>query len=384
MGDPVLAIVGLVAGTTAIAGGFVAEAPNRLVNGAPLSLWGAAGPTIAILIGLSIASLLALSFRVSTRSTAGATAFVAAALLLLLLYGAGDAASSLTDAAKPAARTSLGAGFWIMSLCAGLAAIDGVQRLKPRPLALCLITLAIVCAVAALGFSGGLDDLSIAREYQARRTLFADAIGRHCALVLAALLITLALGLPLGFLAARRKRLKLPLFTILNLLQTVPSVALFGLLITPLSALAALSPALASLGIQGIGVAPALIALCLYSLLPIVRNAETAIAGADRAVIDAALGMGFTRRQIFWRVELPLGLPVLLAGVRIVLVQTIGLAVVAALIGAGGLGTFIFQGIGQYAVDLVLLGALPTIGLALAADFLLRQIVALLRDGRAA
>jgi osmoprotectant transport system permease protein len=94
--------------------------------------------------------------------------------------------------------------------------------------------------------------------------------------------------------------------------------------------------------------------------------------------------MGFTRRQIFWRVELPLGLPVLLAGVRIVLVQTIGLAVVAALIGAGGLGTFIFQGIGQYAVDLVLLGALPTIGLALAADFLLRQIVALLRDGRAA
>ena len=89
-------------------------------------------------------------------------------------------------------------------------------------------------------------------------------------------------------------------------------------------------------------------------------------------MIDAARGMGMTARQIFWRVELPLALPVLLAGLRIVIVQTIGLAVVAALIGAGGLGTFVFEGLGQYAIDLVLLGALPAILLALAADFLLQ------------
>jgi len=111
--------------------------------------------------------------------------------------------------------------------------------------------------------------------------------------------------------------------------------------------------------------------------LPIVRNSVAGIAGVDPAVIDAARGMGMTRPQLFWRVELPLALPLLLAGLRIVTVQAVGLAVVAALIGAGGLGSFVFEGLGQYAADLVLLGALPAILLALAADFLLQMLSAL-------
>jgi osmoprotectant transport system permease protein len=164
----------------------------------------------------------------------------------------------------------------------------------------------------------------------------------------------------------------------LNLLQTVPSIALFGLLLVPLSMLAATLPSLAALGIGGIGVAPAIIALVLYALLPVVRSTVAGLSCVDRAVIDAARGMGMTRRQRFWQIELPLGAPVLLAGLRIVLVQAIGLAVVAALIGAGGLGSFVFQGLGQYAADLVLLGALPAIGLALVADFLLQSAIALL------
>jgi osmoprotectant transport system permease protein len=146
----------------------------------------------------------------------------------------------------------------------------------------------------------------------------------------------------------------------------------------PLSALATAVPSLARLGIGGIGMAPALIALVLYALLPVVRSTVAGIGGVDSAVVDAARGMGMTRRQRFWRVELPLAMPVLLAGLRIVTVQAIGLAVVAALIGAGGLGSFVFEGLGQYAADLVLLGALPAIGLALAADFLLQSATALL------
>ena len=109
------------------------------------------------------------------------------------------------------------------------------------------------------------------------------------------------------------------------------------------------------------------------------RNTAVGLAGVDRSVIEAGRGMGLTSRQIFRQVELPLALPVLLAGLRIVTVQAIGLAVVAALIGAGGLGTFVFEGLGQYAVDLVLLGALPAIFLALAADFLLQTLSAVLR-----
>ena len=162
----------------------------------------------------------------------------------------------------------------------------------------------------------------------------------------------------------------------------MPSIALFGLLIVPLSALAAAVPRLASMGVGGIGPAPAIIALVLYALLPIVRNTTTGISGVDPAVIDAARGMGLTPRQIFCRIEFPLALPMLFVGLRIVTVQTIGLAVVAALIGAGGLGTFVFEGLGQYALDLVLLGALPAIGLSLAADFVLHMGSALLVRAR--
>jgi osmoprotectant transport system permease protein len=159
------------------------------------------------------------------------------------------------------------------------------------------------------------------------------------------------------------------------MVQTIPSIALFGLLLAPLAALGAAVPALGAIGVRGIGMAPALIALMLYALLPVARNTLAGMLGIDRAVVEAASGMGMTQRQIFWRIELPLGLPVFLAGVRIVLVQAIGLATVAALVGAGGLGTFVFQGIGEYAIDLVLLGAVPTILLALAADFALSILI---------
>src|ERR1041385_2619729 len=233
-------------------------------------------------------------------------------------------------------------------------------------------------AFVVMAQAGLFEALSLAREYHPRTDFFAGALVRHLLLVAAAVGPALAIGFPLGVLAARRPRVQGSLFAVLNLLQTVPSVALFGLLIVPLSALAIAAPPLATIGVGGIGPAPAIIALILYALLPVVRNSMAGIAGVDAGVIDAGRGMGMTRRQLFWRAELPLAAPVLLAGLRIVIVQAIGLAVVAALIGAGGLGSFVFQGLGQYAADLVLLGALPAIGLALAADFLLQSATALL------
>ena len=227
-------------------------------------------------------------------------------------------------------------------------------------------------ASVGLALAGAFDALSIAREYATRRQLFAEAVVRHVELVAGSVGPAIAIGFPLGVAAVRNPRLQGPLFAVLNLLQTIPSIALFGLLIVPLAAL----------GVGGIGVAPAIVALVLYALLPVVRNTVAGLAGVDPAVIEAARGMGLTSGQIFRQVELPLALPVFLAGLRIVLVQAIGLAVVAALIGAGGLGSFVFEGLGQYAVDLVLLGALPAILLALAADFVLQTLAAILRPAR--
>jgi osmoprotectant transport system permease protein len=370
----------VIASAAAVAvSGFVGYAPNRLVSGKPIALWQAAsGPStagVAFLGGM----LLAACFTNPGKPLHFAQGSLAAMLLLLVLAAAGQAAGTLALGAKPAVRISLGAAFWILAAGAALAIVDALQRLGAGPAARVLAIAAIGAGAVGMALAGTFDALSIAREYASRRQLFTDALVRHIALVAGSVGPAIVIGFPLGVAAARRPRLQGPLFAILNMLQTIPSIALFGLLIVPLAALATAVPQLAAVGVGGIGVAPAIVALVLYALLPVVRNTAAGFVGVDAAVIEAGHGMGLTSRQIFRQVELPLALPVLLAGLRIVTVQAIGLAVVAALIGAGGLGTFVFEGLGQYAVDLVLLGALPAIFLALAADFILQTLSAVLR-----
>jgi osmoprotectant transport system permease protein len=359
---------------------FASMAPNRLVSGQPIGIleallpwqWGAL---------LALGGLICLaSLKRPFASTAARIVVLAAAVpvLLLVLHGGGDYARRAVEAAgSPAARVSLGAAFWILVFAPVLMALDAFLRLKAGLLSKVAYTVLMAGGVAALFWAGSFDDLSILREYANRKDIFAGEMVRHLVLVAAALVPTLVLGLPLGLLARRKPGARGGVFGVLNFFQTIPSIALFGLLVVPLSALADAVPALGDLGVSGIGAAPAIIALILYSLLPVVRNTYAGFAGVPAATIEAARGMGLTPRQVLWQVEIPLALPVILSGLRIVTVQAIGLTVVAALIGAGGLGTFIFQGLGQYAIDLVLLGAIPTIVLAVAADFFLQILVTL-------
>jgi len=357
--------------------GFVTVAPNRLLSGRPIGLFAAADRTLGVAIAIIAALLLLSALAPPSRALQRAAAFLAGGLFLLVLATSGEAAAALVGGAPSLARVSLGAGFWILLGMAALALTDALQRAGAGAGERFAVIAALGLATAAMAHAGLFDALSLAREYKTRHDVFTAALLRHIILIAAAVGPAVAIGFPLGVAAVRHPRVQEPLFAVLNLLQTIPSIALFGLLIVPLAALANAVPAAAALGIGGIGPAPAIIALILYALLPIVRNSVAGIAGVDPAVIDAARGMGMTRRQLFWRVELPLALPLLIAGLRIVTVQAVGLAVVAALIGAGGLGSFVFEGLGQYAADLVLLGALPAILLALAADFLLQMLSAL-------
>lgn len=373
----VLLVLALIALAAFLGTGFLGLAPNRLTSPSPLYLWQALGlPELTAILALGLI-LGALSLLRASPNTARASLALGTALLLLLLFAAGESAARLMRTAPPAARASLGAAFWVAIFCLAIGMADALRRLGARAVARFLVVALIALAIAAMARGGIFSNLALAREYAAHRAAFAAALDRHGVLVLVSVAAALLIGVPLGILTARKPASAGAIFATLNLLQTIPSIALFGLLIVPLSALAAAAPGLAALGIGGIGPAPAIVALVLYALLPVVRNTRAGIDGIDPAIIDTARGMGFSPRQIFLRVELPLGMPVFLAGLRIVLVQTIGLAVVAALIGAGGLGTFVFQGIGQYATDLVLLGAIPTILLALAADFLLTLAIAL-------
>jgi osmoprotectant transport system permease protein len=357
----VLFVLILAATACCALGGFVSEAPNRLVSGQPVMLW-----QVDASLGVGLAILAGALLLLSIRGPAIAALILGVATLMLLTFDAGHIAASLMAAATPATRVSLGWAFWASGFCLAMIVIDALQRLRAGHLLTLAVVVIVLGASVALASIGTFDALSIAREYAARRSEFLTELGRHCLLVAIAVCLAITIGAPLGLYVAREPQRSAGIFGVLNLLQTVPSVALFGLLIAPLSAL----------GIGGIGAVPAIIALVLYSLLPVVRNMQAGIAGVDPAVIDAARGMGLTPAKILWRIELPLGMPIFLAGLRIVTAQAIGLTVVAALIGAGGLGSFVFQGIGQYAIDLVLLGALPTIVLALAADFILTLLAA--------
>ncbi|MGA0561360.1 ABC transporter permease [Ancylobacter sp. VNQ12] len=375
----VLIVTGMVVALGSL--GFVSVAPNRIVSGKALALWAAVEPGFAALLA---ALVVALGLSAVIRSLVWRdrlTALTAAALLVACILAAAHAASLAAATSGPIARTSLGAAFWIVTAGAAFALADATGRIFANSLMQSLVAMAVVGALVLLAVSGTLSDLSIAREFANRHDAYWQEVARHLGLVGGALAGALPLGGLLGILALRRPGWRKPLFAMLNLIQTIPSIAFFGLLIGPLSLLAGTLPMLRDLGISGIGAAPAIIALTLYGLLPVARGTYTGLASVPASVIEAARGMGLDERQILLRVSIPLALPILLAALRVVVVQLIGLTVVAALIGAGGLGSFIFQGLGQTATDLILLGALSAIALALAADLALRSLGALLTSG---
>jgi len=189
------------------------------------------------------------------------------------------------------------------------------------------------------------------------------------------------IGVPLGMLAFRSRKAEDPVFAVTSGLQTIPSLALFGLMIAPLAFLSREIPLLRTLGIRGVGNAPAIIALTLYGLLPIVRNTVVGLKSIGAGVLDACRGMGMSRRELLVLVQIPIALPIILTGLRITAVQTVGNAAVAALIGARGLGNFVFQGLGQAAPDLIVLGALPIVVLAVVVDRGMDALIRALRPG---
>ena len=204
---------------------------------------------------------------------------------------------------------------------------------------------------------------------------------RSVGLAFGSVAVATVIGIPIGVLCYKVRPVRAAVLNTLNIVQTIPSIALFGLLIAPLAWVAANIPGASSIGISGIGVAPALVALFAYSLLPVVSNTVVGLQSCPPSAVDAAKGMGMTSAQRLFAVELPLAFPVILTGIRIVLVQNIGLATIAALIGGGGFGVFVFQGIGQTAMDLVLLGAVPTVALAFAAAVVLDAVVEMTSRG---
>lgn len=198
--------------------------------------------------------------------------------------------------------------------------------------------------------------MNVVRFIVQNHTQFFDLTLEHLWLVGWSTVLAMLIGIPLGILIAHRMRLSSPVLGGANIIQAIPSLALFGFLL-PVPWLGARSDRLA------------IVALTLYALLPIIRNTFTGIRGVDPAVMEAGRGMGMTESQLLWQVELPLATSVILSGVRVAVVISVGLATIAAAIGAGGLGEFIFRGLAMVDNRVILAGAIPAAILALLADF---------------
>src|SRR5215469_6964829 len=378
--DPLGALLSAAGAAALIFLPFVVFKANRILPGDPRSLlevlptWQAFGCQAVLLL----AAIVALG-------AAGAKQRLGAALLAIaaVALAVAAAANALTPPGNKVVRVAPGAGAWVLLVCLGLMATDAITRMRPKP-ALRVLFLALAFVVAGLALAHGtFDNLSVMREYAVNAGRFWHEARRHLWLALGSLGAAVLVGLPLGILCHRLPRVRAPILGTLNVIQTIPAIALFGILMAPLGALADALPWAAALGIRGIGAAPAAVALFLYSLLPIVANTVVGLRRVSHSAVEAALGMGMTGSQVLWRIELPLALPVILTGIRVVLVQNIGMVTIAALIGGGGLGTFVFQGIGQNAIDLVLLGAIPIVALAFSASVLLDALIEVMNRGRA-
>jgi osmoprotectant transport system permease protein len=359
---------------------WLAVAPNRLLPGQPVAALDSFGPlwTAALAGSLAVAVAMAHSRASLARSAA-------LALLLGALFGpvaaTGTAAADLLVGRPPAARATLGSGYWVFAGSTLVLISQAALRLgrSARIAAVLVLSLGLIL-LARLGL---LDGLSLAVEYRARIDQLHTAVGRHLWLALVALGLSFLVTAPLAWLAFRSPKAEAAIGGVMSAVQVMPAIALFALLVSLLSLLLNATPMLRAAGLQAIGPTPAVIGIAAYLALPLLRALVASLRTADPAIVEAARAMGMGEARLTWDIRVPLGLPILSAGLRIAAVQSIGLTALAALIGAGGLGAVIFEGMAQFAGDLILLGALPVIGLALLVDALLRGMeVVLSRSGR--
>ena len=370
-------ITGAVIGLISLLVGWLTLKPNRISAGISFSFHESVGWTgLTIILALWLVCF-SLSYFRKGKIPAVILGTAANLILVLSFVFAGLSATRLLEGEVPYARVSLGAGFWMTLVATYILIFASRQRLDNSPILRNIVSWTGVVFLMFLLIAGWFKDFSVLQEFAGHEERFAQELLHHIFLVGISVATGTILGITLGIWATRSKRAERPIFFMANITQTIPSLALFGLLIAPLSILSFTYPALREIGIRGVGDTPAIIALIIYSLLPIVRNTYVGLQQVDKAVIDAGTGMGMSRIQVFLKIEVPLAAPLVLEGVRTASVQSVGLAAIAALIGAGGLGWFIFQGLGQAATDLILLGAIPIIVLAIIVDAVMRTIVRL-------
>lgn len=349
---------------------------NRISQGVKYSSYDFFGSLGLFIIVLWLV-LVALSFY--EKKHKNIIVFILTTSLLLSLFWALQFKTGEYIDGVSSARISLSSGFYIQIFSIYMLFSTYAQRIKEYKYIKWIGFLSIFAILSYFMLSGSLDDLSLIKEYNIKKTQFNDNLRIHALLTLASVITGALIAIPLGFLAYSKKSFEDKVMLPLSIIETIPSLSLFGILLVPLSGLGKL-PFFDAIGVSGIGWAPAYIALTLYTLLPIGRNTLTGFYSVEKSIIEAARGMGMSKAQILKKIELPLAFPVIFTGIRIAFIQTIGGAVLAGLVGGGGMGTFVFLGLGEASADLILLGVIPIVFFTVLLDYILRTFEKTMRS----
>ncbi|MBS4025803.1 MAG: ABC transporter permease [Clostridia bacterium] len=321
------------------------------------------------------ATIIALSFYTNKRRYVLLVTISILTVILLLAFISIKAKEYMVSSS---ARVSFSSGFYLQILWAYLIMVVGYKKIEGyKAYKFMLTILPIILIYFGIKY-GTFNDLSLMKEFITKRSQFFDNLRIHGILTLASVLAGIIIAVPLGYIAYKSKKSEERIMLPMSIIETIPSLSLFGILLIPLSRLGKL-PIFNQIGVSGIGWAPAFVALSLYTLLPIGRNTLSGFSSVDNGIKEAAKGMGMKSTEILLKIEFPLAFPVIFTGVRIAFTQTIGGAVLAGLVGGGGMGSFVFLGLAEASQDLILLGVIPIVLLTIIVDYLLKFIGELIR-----
>ena len=329
---------------------------NRVLNGSVFSLWDLGYTWILLLLACLSVIRIHHKFIIQVRTI----------FLILLPSGLIYLTQSyvIADVFDPvAARISLGPSIYL--------ALMGVWiLLSTEKMGQAKIIISVLILLVMFGFQA-FPMLGFYKEYINRQATFFLELQRHMSLAVFSLLFATIPGIYLGYQSTRHPRLREWIMGLVNGFQVAPTLSMLALLMIPLAYLSQNFPFLRAIGVKGVGFLPAFIVLSLYALLPITSNTYTAFKQLDPAVMDSAKALGMSPRHIFRKISFPLALPFIITGIRIAFIQNIGNTILAGLVGGGGMGSLIFLGLAQSATDLILLGSLPVVLMALGFEVIL-------------
>ncbi len=334
------------------------------------------GANYIILIIITILLLIMVIIKKDKENLNFITGIIASICFGCVILFCGQAAN-VVEVPQPNGRISMSVGSYIYICLAYLVEVKCNEYIQKKWKRFVVVALGLLIMVAVF-LTGQLDGLSVMKEYSTYQDQFAEYFRNHIFMSFGVVVCGVIFGVPLGWIAYKYVKPGRVINTVLNTIESIPSLALICVMMFPLSWLSNHFPVLKEMGIAGVGATPVFCALFCYALFQIVNSMYGALKVVNKQYIEAAKGMGMTTFQVFSKVELPIILPVIISGIRVSLTATILGVTIGSYIGYGGLGRFILQGLNGFAIDIVMLGTIPIMGLVFLFDFVLKKLVVLL------